>query len=109
MQSQPEYYTVMVPKQYTDYDRDLDRQKRLLGLGDPNFLGGGSYSDTSSKVASKPIKVKSAAVQVPNSSHASPSDIQRQKELLKLGDVNLFGIGSSPMAETLVARHRSNR
>jgi hypothetical protein len=107
---QPEYYTVMVPKQYTDSDRDLDRQKKLLELGDPNFFGGGSYSNSSCRVASTPIKVKSAAVQIPNSnSNSSTTNIQRQMELLQLGDVNLFGIGGSPMAETLAARQRSNR
>jgi hypothetical protein len=102
----------MIPKQDPP-DSNLDRQKRLLGLEDPNF-GGGSYSNnsfssSSSRIASAPIKVKSAAVQVPSRNASTTSDIQKQRELLGLGNVNLFGIGGSPMAETLAARQRSNR
>jgi hypothetical protein len=104
MQRQPEYYTVMVPKQ-DRHDSDLDRQKKLLELGDHNFFGGGvSYSNLSSsnRVASAPIKVKSAAVQVNKSKNSS--DIQTQRQLLALGSVNLFGSGSSPTAELLARR-----
>jgi hypothetical protein len=103
MQPQPEYYTVMVPK--WNRESDLDIQKRLLELGDPNFFGGGvSYSNLSSsnRVASAPIKVKSAAVQVNKSKNSS--DIQTQRQLLALGSVNLFGSGSSPTAELLARR-----
>jgi hypothetical protein len=87
MKSQPEFYTVMVPKQYPSVS-DLDRQKKLLELGDPNLFGGGSYSNLSSsnRVASAPIKVKSAAVQVNKSKNSS--DIQTQRQLLALGSVN---------------------
>jgi hypothetical protein len=107
MQSQPEYYTVMLPKQYTDSDRDLDRQKKLLELGNPTLFVNYGNSSSSNRVASAPIKVKSAAVQVPNSNASTASDIQKQKELLGLGSVNSFG--DSPMAETLAARQRSGR
>jgi hypothetical protein len=38
---QPQYYTVMIPKQ--DPDPDPDRLAKLLELGDPDFFGGGIY------------------------------------------------------------------
>jgi hypothetical protein len=98
-----QYYTVMIPKQY--HDSDLDRQKKLLELGDPTLFV--NYTNLSSRVASAPIKIKSAAVQVPNSKSSTTSDIQKQRELLGLGSVNSFG--GSPMAEALAARQRSNR
>jgi hypothetical protein len=121
MQSQPEYYVAMVPKQYTESDSDLDRQKKLLELGDPDFFGGGgggsysnnSFSSSSSRVASAsttPVKVKSAAMLVPNptSSNASieSQSTDRARKLLELGDVNLFGSGTSPTADLLARRKR---
>jgi hypothetical protein len=98
----------MIPKQDPP-DSDLDRQRKVLALGDPDFFGGGSYSYSGSRVASTtPVKLKSAAMLVPNSSNASTtSDIQKQRELLGLGSVNSFG--GSPMAEARAARQRSNR
>jgi hypothetical protein len=83
---QDQYYTVMIPKQYPS-ESDLNRQKKLLELGNPNLFGGGSYSKSSSRVASAatiPVKLKSAAVQVDKNS----SDIQTQRQLLALGSVN---------------------
>jgi hypothetical protein len=98
---QDQYYTVMIPK--SDRDSDLDRQKRLLELGNPNFLTGG-YSDLNNKIASAAtgttaaVKLKSAAVQV------NKNSLEIQRKLLALGSVNSFG--GSPMAEALAARQR---
>ena len=103
-QRQPEYYTVLIPKQDPPVS-DLDRQIKLLELGDPDFFsgggGGGSYSNSSSRVAStSSVKLKSAAVQVPE------QDRTRLARLLELGNVNLFGSGTSPTADLLARRQR---
>jgi hypothetical protein len=102
-QRQPEYYVAMVPKQYTE--SDLDRHKKLLELGDPSFFGG-NFSSCSNKLpttstSTESVKLKSAAVQVHEQTNRT-----RLAKLLELGDVNLFGSGTSPTAELLARRQR---
>jgi hypothetical protein len=94
----------MVPKQYTE--SELDRQRKLLELGDPDFFGGGNFSSNSNKAlpttstSTESVKLKSAAVQ------AEQTDRTRLAKLLELGDVNLFGSGTSPTADLLARRQR---
>jgi hypothetical protein len=85
----------MIPKQDPP-ESDLDRQKKLLELGDPDFFG--CY--ISNRREANTVKVKSAAAtatqQVPKLSNASITGEQksdRLKKLLDLGDPNFFGGG----------------
>jgi hypothetical protein len=70
----------MVPEQNS---LDPDRLKKLE-LGDPDFFGRYASSNNSfsnRRASTTSVKLKSAAVQLPNSNGSTTSDIQKQRDL----------------------------